>query len=598
MSEFQAPITEIGHALTVAGLARVAALPGCEDASPDLVAAVLEEAGKFAGGVLAPINATGDRTGCRLTEDGSVVTPDGFADAYHQFVEGGWNGLAFDPEHGGQGLPLLLGTAVSEMWQAANMAFALCPMLTAGAVELLSSHAESDQQAQWLPRLISGEWTGTMNLTESQAGSDLAAVKVKARPDPDAGPGCWRITGQKIFITHGVHDMAENIVHLVLARTPDAPPGIKGISLFIVPRFLPDASGAPGEANDVRCVSLEHKMGIHASPTCVMAFGDNGGALGWLVGEENRGIEYMFTMMNNARLGVGIQGVGIAERALQRAQAYAQERIQGVDAADRHSGPVAIIRHGDVRRMLMTMRALTQAARLICYHTAAALDVAKRAPDDGDRLAATARAALMTPIAKAWSTDVGVRVADLGVQVHGGVGFIEETGAAQHLRDSRIAAIYEGTNGIQAIDLVGRKVLRDKGEALGVLVAEIRGDMARAVEQGGVLAPLANRLEAGVADLEAAAAWLLERNDPVSAQAAATPFLALSGLVCGGWLLMDSARQSMADPQQDPSRSEARLATARFFLNHLLPATAGHLAAVQAGADDLMALPDEAFAAE
>ncbi|CCG09518.1 acyl-CoA dehydrogenase [Pararhodospirillum photometricum] len=586
MTVYKAPIADLTLALRTAGLAEVAALPGCEEVSDDLVAAILEEAGKVAEGVLAPLHTVADRQGCHL-EDGRVITPEGFPDAYRQFCEGGWNGVPFDPEHGGQGLPWLVATAVQEMWQSANMAFALAPLLTAGAVELLSHHGTAAQKAFWLPRLISGEWSGTMNLTEPQAGSDLAAVRTRAERAPDLGPGMYRIFGTKIFITHGDQDMTDNIVHMVLARLPDAPPGIKGISLFIVPHRLVDDAGTLDAVNDVRCVSLEHKLGIHGSPTCVMAFGDQGGAIGTLVGEENHGIEYMFTMMNNARLGVGVQGVGVAERACQAALAYATERVQGPNVVTRGPGSVSIVHHPDVRRMLLTMRALTQAARLITLATAAALDGAERHPDPVARAEAEARAALLTPLAKGWSTNMGVVVADLGVQVHGGMGYIEETGAAQLLRDVRITPIYEGTNGIQALDLIGRKTVRDGGQALARLLGDMR------VTRDKAAPALATALERGMDDLEAARAWILEHADAVTTQAAATPFLALAGLVVGGWLLVEQAERA---PQDAPGRAKQAQTVASFFVHQLLPATSGHLAAIKAGAADLLALDADGLA--
>ncbi|ABC21240.1 acyl-CoA dehydrogenase [Rhodospirillum rubrum] len=588
MPSYRAPIADIMLALRATGLAEVLTLPGAEDVCEDLVEAVLSEAGKLAADVLAPLNAPGDRQGSRL-ENGTVRTPDGFAEAYGHFVDGGWTGVPFDPEYGGQGLPWMVGTALNEIWQAANMSFGLAPLLSAGAIELLDSHGSAEQKAQWLPKLISGEWTGTMNLTEPQAGSDLAAVRTKAVAAPDLGDGVYRIFGSKIFITYGDHDLAPNIVHMVLARISDAPPGIKGISLFIVPKTLPTAEGGLGAANDLRCVSLEDKLGIHASPTCVMAFGDQGGAVGYLVGAANHGIEYMFTMMNNARLGVGVQGVGQAERATQAAVEYARARVQGGDASVRGGPSVSIIHHPDVRRMLMTMRARTQAARLITYLTAAALDTAKRHADAALRAEAATRAALLTPIAKAWSTEAGIDVANLGIQVHGGQGYIEDAGAAQFLRDARIASIYEGTNGIQAIDLVGRKVLRDGGVAARALASELAAIAERsAATLPGLQAPLAD----GLADLEAALEWVLSHPDAVSAQAAATPFLTLFGLVLGGGLLVEQAVIATAEAEK-----AAAATTAGFFLRHLLPATAGHLATIRAGAADLVALHEDAFVA-
>jgi 3-(methylthio)propanoyl-CoA dehydrogenase len=454
------PLADMRFALDeLAGLPEIALLPGCEQASADLVDAVLEEAAKLARDVLAPLNDVGDRERARL-ENGVVRTPPGFKEAYRKYAEGGWNALPFEPAHGGQGLPVALSTAVLEMWNAANMGFALCPLLNIGAVELLQAHGSDEQKRIYLEKMVSGAWTGTMNLTEPQAGSDVGALRTRAVREGDH----YRIAGQKIFITYGDHDFTDNIVHMELARTPDAPPGTRGISLFLVPKFLVDEDGSPGARNDIRTVSLEHKLGIHASPTCVLAFGDNGGAVGWLVGEENRGIECMFTMMNSARLNVGLQGVAIAERAYQQARDFARQRIQGkpIGAPKDASGAAPpIIHHPDVRRMLLAMKAQTEAMRGLAYVTAGAIDRARHEPDEAAREAAQRRADLLIPVVKAWSTDLGVEIASTGVQVHGGMGYIEETGAVQHLRDARINPIYEGTNGIQANDLVGRKLMRD-----------------------------------------------------------------------------------------------------------------------------------------
>ncbi|MBI3454119.1 MAG: acyl-CoA dehydrogenase, partial [Rhodospirillales bacterium] len=456
MSTYTAPLNELGFVLEeIAGLPRIAALPGYDHATSDLVGQVLEEAGKVASEVLAPLNTVGDRTGSVL-ENGVVRTPPGFKEAYRQHVDGGWNSVPFDAEHGGQGLPWVVATAIQEMWTSANFAFNLCPLLNLGAVELLQAHGSAEQKRLFLPKMVSGEWTGTMNLTEPQAGSDVGALRTRA----ERADGHYKIIGQKIFITYGEHDFTDNIIHLVLARTPGAPAGSKGISLFVVPKFQVGPDGQMGPRNDLRCVSLEHKLGINASPTCVMAYGDNGGATGYLIGEENRGLEYMFTMMNSARLNVGLQGVSIAERAYQQARDFAHTRMQGYDMAKRGDGPVPIIRHPDVRRMLLVMRANTEATRALAYAAYAALDHADRHPDAAERQRWQARVDLLTPVVKAWSTDTGVEVASLGIQIHGGMGFIEETGAAQHLRDARIAPIYEGTNGIQANDLVFRKLGR------------------------------------------------------------------------------------------------------------------------------------------
>ena len=479
MSQYRPPLAEMQFVMhELAGLDGIAGLPGYEEANSETVTAILEEAGKFAAGVLDPLNPVGDREGARWRDDGSVSTPAGFKDAYRQFCELGWNGLARDPEFGGQGMPHLVAAAVDEMWNASNMAFGLCAILTAGAIEAIELNGSDALKRTYLAKMVSGEWTGTMNLTEPQAGSDLAAIRTKAVPQ---GDGTYKLYGSKIFITYGEHDYTDNIVHLVLARTPDAPPGTKGISLFVVPKFLVNPDGSLGSRNDVRCVSLEHKLGIHASPTAVLAFGDHGGAVGYLVGDENRGLEYMFVMMNAARFGVGMQGVGVAERAYQRAVAYARERVQGrVAGAAKDAAATGIIGHPDVRRMLMTMRASIEAARALAYVTAAALDRAHRHPAADVRQRELVFAELMIPIVKGWSTEMAQHVASLGIQVHGGMGYIEETGAAQYLRDARITTIYEGTTGIQANDLIGRKIARDGGRALAAHVGDNARNAARA----------------------------------------------------------------------------------------------------------------------
>src|SRR5689334_20186112 len=440
----------------------------------DVVDAILGEAARFAAAELDPLNQKADRIGSVL-ENGIVRTPPGLREAYQRYVEAGWMGLQCDPDYGGQGLPVSLAAAAVEMWNSACMGWALCPLLNFGAIELLQAHGSEEQKRLYLGKLISGEWTGTMNLTEPQAGSDLGALRTRAEPAHDERWGeHYRISGQKIFITYGDHDLTPNIVHMVLARTPDAPPGSKGISLFLVPKFLVKEDGSLGERNDIRVVSLEHKLGINASPTCVLAYGDNGGAVGYLIGEENRGLECMFTMMNNARLNVGLQGVAIAERAYQQARDFARQRVQGKPVTAKDAGNHPIIEHPDVRRMLLQMRAQTEAMRALAYYTAGAIDRARHHPDAETRAAHQRRVDLLIPVVKAWSTDAGVEIASIGMQVHGGMGFIEETGAAQHLRDARIAPIYEGTNGIQANDLVGRKLLRDKGMAAKELIAEMR----------------------------------------------------------------------------------------------------------------------------
>ncbi|HEX8307713.1 MAG TPA: acyl-CoA dehydrogenase [Allosphingosinicella sp.] len=523
------------------------------EATPDLVDAILEGAGEFAAGEFAPLNRVGDQVGAKWSAEG-VTMPPGFREAYRAYVEGGWGTLAGPPEQGGQGLPLVLATVVMEDLGSANMAFSLVTMLSAGAVEALKHHGSPEMQAQWLPKLVSGEWTGTMNLTEPQAGSDVGALKSRAEP---AGDGSWRVSGQKIYITFGDHDLADNIVHLVLARTPGAPPGTKGISLFLVPKVLAD-----GSANDVRCVSIEHKLGIHASPTCVMAFGDNGECRGWLIGEELGGMRAMFTMMNNARLNVGLQGVSIGERATQAAIAYARQRVQGV----REGRPAAIADHPDVRRMLLRMAALTQAARALCYYAAGQTDRATL----GDR-AVKARADLLTPLVKAYGTDVGCEVASLGVQVHGGMGFIEETGAAQLYRDIRIAPIYEGTNGIQAADLVGRKLGLEGGETLARLVREIRR------ESDGALLELAEVVEAVVEKLMG-----MGQEDRL---AGSYPFLTmLSTLVCG-WLMR--RQLDVVDGggiAEDRHFLTLKRSACRYYLDQVVPEARGLAAQATAGA--------------
>ncbi len=598
MIQYTAPVRDMRFVLDeLAGMAEIARLPGYEEATPDLVEAVLEEAGKLASEVLAPLNQSGDREGVSL-ENGVVRTPKGFPEAYARFVEGGWGSLAFDPEYGGQGLPWTLAIAVQEMWNSANLSFALSPVLTQGTVELLQTHGTEAQKATYLPKLISGEWAGTMNLTEPQAGSDVGALKTRAVPNG----GHYLITGQKIFITWGEHDCAENIVHMVLARIPDAPPGTKGLSVFLVPKFLPAANGGLGARNDLRCVSLEDKLGIHASPTCVMAYGDAGGAVGYLLGEENRGMACMFTMMNNARVLIGLEGLAVGERAYQAALGYARERVQSHPIGSRGGDPVPIIRHPDVRRMLMTMKALNEAMRALIYTAAAAIDSAKRQPDAEARARAQARIDLLTPIVKAWLSDSGCEVASLGVQVHGGMGYIEETGAAQYYRDVRIACIYEGTNGIQALDLLTRKLLRDEGAAAKALMAEMTATL-RDLDADDLGADgLGAALATGLASLTETTDWLLETGarDLERAAAGATPFLRLFGTVVGGWLLARGAlaarrRLSNGGQAEDRSFLEAKVATARFYADNILPRASAEAAAVTRGAASTLALEAAQF---
>lgn len=596
MSIYLAPLRDMRFVMTeLAGLGELSSLPGFEDVSPELAEAVLDEAAKLATEVLAPLNRSGDEQGAQLSKEG-VVAADGFAKAYRQFAEGGWSGLSGDPEFGGQGLPELLHAATVEMWNSSNMAFALCPLLTAGATEALRQHGSEELKGHYLPKLISGEWTGTMNLTEPQAGSDLAAVRTKAVPDGDH----YRLYGQKIFITWGDHDMTDNVIHLVLARTPDAPEGVRGISLFVVPKFLLNADGSSGQRNDAHCVSLEHKLGIHASPTCVMSFGDQGGAIGYLVGQENKGLAHMFTMMNEARQKVGIQGLAIAERAYQQAREYAKERVQGRLASSKSGGAVAIVHHPDVQRMLLTMKSQIEAMRAFAYVMAADMDRAHRDPDAGERAGRQARVDLLIPVLKAWCTELGVEIASMGVQVHGGMGYIEETGACQFLRDARIAPIYEGTTGIQAADLAGRKLASDGGAAMAALIAEMRQAAAElAHSKDTQAASIGAVLATGVDALESATAWMLQAlaSEPDAALASSVDYLMLTGYVCGGWQMgraaLVASRKGTAN--EDPDFHRAKLATARYYADKVLPKANALLEAIRSGSSSGTSLPIEQF---
>ncbi|WP_443971792.1 acyl-CoA dehydrogenase [Sphingobium sp. CR28] len=571
MADYRAPIAEQMFVLgAVADLPGLSGLPGFEVAGLDTAEAILGESARLAEAVFAPLNRSGDREGARW-QNGTVTLPKGFREAYRDYAAGGWLGLSAHPDHGGQGLPFVLCAAVQEQLTAANMALSLNPMLTLGAIEALQAHGTAEQQALYLSRIVSGEWTATMNLTEPQAGSDLGALRSTAVP---AGDGSYRIAGQKIFITWGEHDVADNIVHLVLARLPDAPAGPKGISLFLVSKFLPDESGHLAKRNDVQCVSIEHKLGIHASPTCTMQYGEKGACVGWLVGAEHGGLAAMFTMMNHARINVGLQGVAIAERARQDAYAYAAERIQ--------FGP--IIEHPDVRRMLMTMTAETQAARAIVYMNAAAVDHAHAEPDADIRARWKRRADLLTPISKAYGTDVGVLVTSLAVQVHGGMGYIEETGVAQHYRDARIAPIYEGTNGIQAMDLAGRKLRGDGGAAM----AELQADIAEEISQWRNDTRRATMEQA--LSLLAEAASQMRAHDQAGAGAAAYPFLNLCAGVIGGWLLgrqAERAEEMKASGEGDHAALAAKSSVSDFFLSQRLPLALANIAAIRCPAEML-----------
>ena len=597
MSEYIAPLRDMQFALKeLAGLEQVAQLPGCEEATPDLVDAVLEEAAKFAEGVLSPLNWSGDQEGARW-HDKAVTMPAGFKEAYKLFADSGWTALAAESEWGGQGLPKVVSAAVNEMWKSANHSFSLCPLLTAGAIEALVLTGSDALKATYLEKMVSGLWTGTMNLTEPSAGSDLAAVRTRAEPQ---GDGSYKIFGQKIFITYGEHDMADNIIHLVLARTPTAPEGVKGISLFVVPKFLVNDDGSLGARNDAYCVSIEHKLGIHASPTAIMAFGDHSGAIGYLVGEENRGLEYMFIMMNAARFGVGLEGVAACERAYQRARDYARDRIQCTDIGVRGGPKVAIIQHPDVRRMLMTMKSYAEATRALAYVVAAAHDAAVHHADAETRKRNQAFVDLMIPVVKGWSTESGVTIASIGVQVHGGMGYVEETGAAQHLRDAQISTIYEGTTGIQANDLIGRKMAREGGATLKSVIAMMRaldGDLAK---QGGAhFAAIRSRLAAGVDALATAGEWLVATygKDVRAASAGAVPFLKLLGIVAGGWQMARAAliAQAKVDAGDGDPFFPAKVVTARFYADHVLSEAAGLASSVTDGAEGVMALPEDMF---
>jgi alkylation response protein AidB-like acyl-CoA dehydrogenase len=582
---YRAPLKDIGFVLHQ--LLDEHALAGCPafmDYSAELADTILQEAGKFAENVLDPLYKSADREGAHWSAEG-VTTPAGFKDAYGQFVEGGWPSLRAAPEHGGQGMPTVLGTAVEELWAAANLAFKLCPMLTQGATEALEQAATPALQHKFMPRMVSGEWTGTMNLTEPQAGSDLAQVRTRAVREGDH----FRVFGQKIFITYGDHDYTKNIIHMVLGRVDGAAAGVKGISLFLVPKVLVNDDGSLGERNDVQCISIEHKLGIHGSPTCVMAYGQKEGAIGYLIGEENRGLEYMFVMMNAARLSVGLEGYAVAERAFQQAAEWARTRVQGKPPVAAAAGPLPIIHHPDIKRMLLTMKSLVEAMRAVALYAAFHLDLAAEHADAAQRAFHQARGDLLIPVVKGWSTENGIELASLGIQVHGGMGFIEETGAAQAYRDVRITTIYEGTTGIQANDLIGRKVGRDRGVAM----AEMIDDMQRELQAISATPPSVGAARdaalAGAAQLREATACMLAyySTTPDRAFAVAVPYLKLTGTVLGGWLMAraaDVAARNLAAGSADKEFLEAKLVSARFYAEQLLPQALALLAVVKGGA--------------
>ena len=587
MTDYSAPVTDMMFALNhLADLDEVCELPAFNETSPELVSSVLDEAGKFAGDVLAPLNRVGDLIGTKIVNR-QVREASGFAEAYQQFVEGGWQSLPCNPEFGGMGLPESVGLATMEIWSAANVSFALCPMLGQGAIEAIENHASDYLKQTYLPKMISGEWTGTMNLTEPQAGSDLSLVRTQARKDGDF----YRIQGTKIFITWGDHNMTENIVHLVLARLEGAPAGVKGISLFLVPKFLVNDDGSIGPRNDVFAESVEHKIGIHGSPTCVMGFGQDEGAIGYLIGEPNAGLSYMFTMMNHARLNVGVEGVALSDRAYQQASSYAKSRLQGTPQGS--SETAAIIQHPDVRRMLMLMRAFTEASRALCYMTSSAFDVAHKAEDQVQAKSALSRAEVLTPISKAWSTEVSQEVTSIGVQIHGGMGYIEETGAAQLMRDARITTIYEGTTGIQANDFIGRKVIRDQGQALLSLIDTMLEEASNCQE---VFPAESSALNTACDQLRSTTEYILSNYEdaPLLSGSAAFNYLMGSGTVIASWLMLKSA---LVAQNEDSANNfyKAKIATAQFYFEHILPRASGYFQSALAKPDTYMALDTELF---
>ncbi|MDB5836562.1 MAG: acyl-CoA dehydrogenase [Caballeronia sp.] len=594
---YRAPVKDMLFVMKeLADIESIAALPGFEDASLDTAQAVLEEAARFNNEVVAPLNFEGDKNPS-FWKNGEVTTTPGFKEAFRQFGEGGWQGVLHPVEYEGQGLPKLIATPCIEMLNAANLSFALCPLLTDGAIEALLTAGTEEQKQLYVPKLSSGEWTGTMNLTEPQAGSDLALVRTRAEPQ---GDGTFKLFGTKIFITYGEHDMAKNIVHLVLARTPNAPDGVKGISLFVVPKFLTDENGTLGARNDVHCVSIEHKLGIKASPTAVLQFGDHGGAIGELIGEENRGLEYMFIMMNAARFAVGMQGVGVSERAYQKAVAFAKDRVQSRPVDGSAKQPVSIIHHPDVRRMLLTMRALTEASRSLAYVAAAHCDLAHHHPDEAARASHQAIYEFLVPVVKGWSTELSIDVASLGVQVHGGMGFIEETGAAQYYRDARILTIYEGTTAIQANDLIGRKTVRDGGATAQAILAQMDQTIAQLAErEGQAFKSMHRHLSAGSLSLARVIEFMVAKvkSDPNAVFAGSVPYLKLAGIVLGGWQMARALLVASDKRSDDAAFYGAKIATAQFFAEHILSQAPGIEASIVSGdgQEGYLALSEDQF---
>jgi acyl-CoA dehydrogenase len=594
MTEYTAPIGELNFVINeLAGLEELSKLPGFEHATDDLLEPILEEASRFAREVLSPTNVIGDQQGCSV-ENGVVKVPTEFSEAYQLFVESGWQGLDCPQDYDGMGLPALIGSATFEMWATANLSLSLCPMLTSGAIDTVELHASDELKQRYLPKMVRGEWSATMDLTEPQAGSDLAKVRVQAVPEGDH----YKVSGTKIFITWGDHEMAENVIHLVLARLPDAPEGVRGISLFLVPKFLVNDDGSLGDRNDVYATSVEHKLGIHASPTCVLNFGDGGGAVGYLVGQENRGLACMFTMMNLARLQVGVQGIAVSERSYQASRDYAKERVQGQVPGGRESA--RIIEHPDVRRMLMTMKSLIEAMRATAYVTASTIDIANHTEDADLRSASLERSALLTPIVKAWITEVAQELTSIGVQVHGGNGYVEETGVAQQLRDAKILTIYEGTTGIQANDLVGRKVLADSGLGMQRLLSEIAEFDASLASCGPEFESIRKAVATGHQRLEEATNWLLGKaqDEPAVVYLAAFDYLMLAGTVIGAWQMgraAEVAHRKLASGAGAADFYKAKVITARFYAEEILPRSAGYLEAATSDSSSAMELPEDQF---